>query len=62
MLLIGGSPASGWVSLIVSIWFLGGLIMLSLGILGIYISRIFMETKNRPRTIVKELLVFKGEE
>lgn len=61
-LLIGGSPASGWVSLIVSIWFLGGLIMLSLGILGIYISRIFMETKNRPRTIVKELLVFKGEE
>lgn len=59
--LIYGNSANGWVSLIVSIWLLGGLIMLSLGIIGIYISRIFIETKNRPRTIVKESLRYGGE-
>jgi putative glycosyltransferase len=61
-LLFNGQSTSGWLSLIVSVWFLGGLIMLSLGILGIYISRIFVETKNRPRTIVKETLVYGGGE
>jgi putative glycosyltransferase len=53
-----GDSASGWASLMVSIWFLGGLIMLSLGVLGIYISRIFMETKKRPRAIVSEVFEF----
>ena len=43
----------GWSSLIISIWFLGGLIILSLGIIGIYISKIFIETKNRPYTILR---------
>lgn len=41
----------GWSSLIVSVWFLGGLILLSLGVIGIYISKIFIETKQRPYTI-----------
>lgn len=45
----------GWTSLIASIWFLGGLIILFLGIIGIYISKIFTEAKQRPLTIVREV-------
>jgi len=45
----------GWTSLIVSIWFFGGLITLSLGIIGIYISKIFTETKKRPYSIIKNI-------
>lgn len=44
----------GWSSLIVSVWFLGGIILISLGIIGMYISKIFIETKNRPYSIIKE--------
>jgi len=43
----------GWTSLIVSIWFFGGLIILLLGIIGIYLSKIFIETKDRPYTIIR---------
>ena len=50
-----GNPTSGWASLILSIWFLGGLNMLSLGVIGVYVSKIFMETKRRPRVIVSEV-------
>ena len=46
-------PPGGWTSLMASIWLLGGLIILFLGVIGIYLSRIFSETKNRPFTIVK---------
>lgn len=45
----------GWTSLIISIWFLGGLIILFLGVLGIYISKIFIETKQRPYSIIREI-------
>ena len=48
-------PVSGWTSLIVSIWFFGGLIVSCLGVVGIYISKIFMETKQRPYTIVRHI-------
>ncbi|MDP0561666.1 MAG: glycosyltransferase family 2 protein [Candidatus Endonucleobacter sp. (ex Gigantidas childressi)] len=44
----------GWVSLIVSIWFLGGLILFSIGVIGIYISKIFTETKQRPYTVIRK--------
>lgn len=44
----------GWTSLIVSVWLVGGLIIFSLGIIGIYLSRIFLEVKNRP-VIVKNV-------
>jgi putative glycosyltransferase len=43
----------GWTSIIVSIWFMGGLIIFVLGVIGIYLSRIFIETKQRPYTIVR---------
>ena len=45
----------GWPSLIVSIWLLGGLILACLGIIGIYLSKIFIETKQRPYTIVRSV-------
>jgi len=48
-------PLLGWTSVIASIWFLGGLTMSSLGIIGIYLSKIFLETKKRPNTIVREI-------
>jgi putative glycosyltransferase len=49
-----GVAFEGWTSLIVSVWFFGGLIILLLGIIGIYLSKIFIETKNRPYTIVRK--------
>lgn len=45
----------GWVSIMISIWFSCGLIMLSIGVLGVYLSKIFVETKQRPRVIIKEI-------
>ncbi len=53
--LLFGTLAPGWLSLIVSTWLLGGLIIFCLGVIGIYLSKIFIETKNRPYTIVKDV-------
>ena len=50
-----GVALPGWPSLIVSIWMLGGLMLISLGIIGIYVSKIFIETKQRPYTIVRQV-------
>lgn len=44
----------GWTSLISSIWLIGGLIIFSIGVIGIYLSKIFNEIKKRPRSIVKD--------
>jgi hypothetical protein len=51
-----GETIIGWPTLMVSIWALGGLILLSLGIVGEYIGKIYMETKRRPRFIIEEYL------
>jgi putative glycosyltransferase len=45
----------GWPSLIVSIWLLGGMTIFCLGIIGIYLSKVFVETKQRPYTIIRDL-------
>jgi putative glycosyltransferase len=45
----------GWPSLIVSVWLLGGLMLACMGIIGIYLSKIFIETKQRPYTIVRHI-------
>ncbi len=45
----------GWSSLIVSIWFLSGLIISCIGVLGIYLSKIFNEIKDRPLTVVAKV-------
>ncbi|WP_264372329.1 glycosyltransferase family 2 protein [Jeotgalibaca porci] len=52
--LIFGNPTSGWTSLVVIILALGGIQLLSLGILGKYISKTYLETKRRPIYILKE--------
>jgi putative glycosyltransferase len=44
---------AGWASVIISIWMLGGLTIFCLGLIGIYISKIFIETKQRPYTIIR---------
>jgi polyisoprenyl-phosphate glycosyltransferase len=54
--LVWGVPILGWSSLIVSLYFIGGLLLLTLGVLGIYIGRIFDEVKNRPLFIVCDTL------
>jgi len=46
----------GWASLIVSIWFIGGVIVFCLGVIGVYVSRIFIETKQRPYIIVRRVI------
>ena len=53
--LLHGSIVSGWTSLIVSLWVLGGLILLSLGVIGIYLAKMFSEVKARPLTIVRDI-------
>jgi putative glycosyltransferase len=50
-----GIPVDGWTSLIVSVWFFGGLITLILGILGIYIANLLTESKRRPNTVVRHV-------
>ena len=48
----------GWTSLMVSLWFLSGTILISLGIIGVYLSKIYYEVKKRPNFIIKK---FYGE-
>lgn len=50
-----GVLLAGWPSLIVSVWLLGGLTIFCLGVIGIYLSKIFMETKQRPYTIIRKI-------
>lgn len=49
-----GSSVAGWASIMCSLWLLGGMILLSLGVLGSYLGKIYMETKHRPRFIEED--------
>jgi putative glycosyltransferase len=49
----GGIGVPGWATIMVSIWFLGGLTIFCTGIIGIYLAKIFIEVKQRPYTIVR---------
>jgi putative glycosyltransferase len=53
--LLFGTLLLGWPSLIISIWLLGGLTIFCLGVIGIYLSKMFIEVKQRPYTIVREV-------
>lgn len=53
---IGGNTVDGWTFLSISIWFIGGLQMISIGIIGEYIGKMYNETKARPRYIIEENL------
>ena len=49
-----GNTIEGWTSLLVSLWFIGGIVTTSLGVAGIYIGKIYVEVKQRPRYFVQE--------
>jgi putative glycosyltransferase len=53
--IVSYQPVDGWTSLIVSVWLLGGLIILFLGVIGIYLSKVYIETKRRPLTIIRKI-------
>lgn len=49
-----GATVTGWSSLALSMWMIGGLVLLSIGIVGEYIGKIYLETKARPRYIIEK--------
>lgn len=51
-----GNTAIGWTSMIMSIWLLGGLQLLAIGIIGEYVGKAYMETKKRPKYIIETVL------
>lgn len=51
-----GATAVGWTSTVVSIWAIGGLQLLAIGIIGEYIGKVYLETKERPKFIVEKYL------
>ena len=57
-----GNTVAGWSTIVVSIWGIGGLQLLAIGIIGEYIGKIYLETKERPRYIVEKFLKDKGNE
>ncbi len=57
-----GATIVGWTTLMVSVWAIGGLILLSLGVVGEYIGKIYLETKERPRFLVEQFLHETGGE
>jgi putative glycosyltransferase len=50
-----GVLLAGWPSLIVSVWLLGGLTLFCLGVIGIYLSKVFVETKKRPYVVIRQI-------
>ena len=56
-----GSALPGWTSLLVSVWFIGGAILLACGIIGEYVGKIYKEVKQRPRYFIEQT-TFKSNE
>ena len=54
--LIVGTAIPGWSSLILSVWLVGGFVLISLGITGVYVGKIYNEVKRRPLYNIKEIL------
>jgi len=52
-----GGTVAGWASTVVSIWAIGGLQLLAIGIIGEYIGKIYLEVKERPRYIIEQTLI-----
>ena len=52
-----GHTVTGWTSLTLSIWMLGGIQLLSLGVIGEYVGKVYTETKRRPRFIIADKLI-----
>ncbi|MBQ8963855.1 MAG: glycosyltransferase family 2 protein [Clostridia bacterium] len=54
--LVQGRTVAGWASMMMSIWLLGGLQLMALGVIGEYVGKVYMETKRRPKFILEEHL------
>jgi uncharacterized membrane protein len=54
--LITGAAVQGWASIMLSIWLVGGLILMSMGVIGTYIGKIYTEVKRRPLYHIQEIL------
>lgn len=52
-----GRAVSGWASLILSLWFIGGCVLIGLGIVGEYIGKIYIEVKDRPRYNIEQTII-----
>jgi glycosyltransferase involved in cell wall biosynthesis len=57
-----GHTIQGWTTTVLSVWAIGGLIMISLGVIGEYIGKIYLEAKNRPRFIIESYIGDKEDE
>lgn len=57
-----GSAEIGWTSITISIWMIGGIQLLSLGVIGEYIGKIYNETKQRPRYIIADKVISNDED
>ena len=51
-----GNTVTGWASLACSVWMIGGLILLALGVIGEYLGKLYLESKGRPRFLIREVL------
>lgn len=54
---VEGTAIPGWTSLLVSLWFIGGAILLACGIIGEYVGKIYKEVKRRPRYFVEKTIL-----
>lgn len=52
-----GETIKGWTSLMLSLWFIGSLILISLGVIGEYIGKIYIEVKDRPRFFIEKSII-----
>ena len=59
--IMAGTAVPGWSSLILSVWFVGGMVLVSIGVVGAYIGKIYEEVKRRPLYNIKEVLGGEGE-
>ena len=51
-----GETITGWTSTVMSVWAIGGLQLLAIGIIGEYIGKVYLETKQRPRYMISKYL------
>lgn len=56
-----GETILGWASIVCSVWAIGGLILLALGVIGEYVGKIYLESKARPRYLIREVLEERDE-
>lgn len=60
--LLSGHVVPGWTSLMLSVWFVGAAILVSIGIVGEYIGKIYIEVKDRPRYNIETILLNSEED